>query len=135
METVKIHLHGMDQEPVEVVLRNATNGDGIYRSNLKFIVFKEIGDGPDLKGLSEIEISELNAPRIQAVILYTACLACVESPHEARILPLQKFRELPEDEQDNWTNTAFRLNEHWNKQVIEEAANAVQEAAEKKSGT
>lgn len=135
METVKIHLHGMDQGPVEVVLRNSTNGDGIYRETLKNIVFGKIGEGPDLKTMSEIEIAEANAPRIEAVIFYSACLACVESPHEARVLPLEQYQALPEDEKNEWTNAAFRVNEHWNKKIIEDAAKAIQDAAIKKNGT
>jgi hypothetical protein len=127
-----VHLNGPDVEPVKIVLRSAKNADGLYRDQLKNIAFDHIGSmtTEQIEALPELEKADVISSRINAVVMWSTCLASVESPDGARHLPLEKFQELPDAEATEWRNEAYVLNGHWADQIIQNAAEA-----EKKSGT
>jgi hypothetical protein len=93
----------ISEEPVTVVLRSSTVGDGSYHTTL-LIQADQIAYDGTAKSFDRKNVG---------TYLYPHLVACVESPVSVREMSLDDFILLEELEVNNWVAASNRINGHW----------------------
>jgi hypothetical protein len=117
MPTKRLVIH-VDDNEVEIVLKTAKKGDGIWRAEL----------------MTEAVKMEQSARSMIAFYLYPTCIAAVKEPQWVRDMSLDDFiKKVDEPDIDQWNADAYELNQQWKKGMRDLAE--LGEPDTKKSGT
>ena len=123
MATKRIIVH-IDDEEVEIELKSAKKGDGLFRGELMEKAVKmDLANGRSMVGF----------------YLYPTCLAAVKVPLWIRDMSLDDFIDrVDEVDMDRWTEEAYVLNPQWkaNLQMLAQLGTEVlDDEQSKKTGT